>query len=249
MKKKLWKELIICFPFISHRPHREQCLQQFFVAMGTCLPNCCLAMIGGCILQSSPINFCWPSPAQWFLVSSPMGRMIFYSLMSVGAFRPPLWRYIILKLGVCRQTHTLLWYDTVHIENDMSNNSPIVAYIRCCRNVFTELLPSNDREIHIQTDRQMGGIYEVFCWDGLRCHDIPSYIKVGSGIQKLMRGIHREQSGLTSLLLFLQILCFWTSIFCLYLKTLFCLFFKTQCFGDGILSPSSGKAYSVGPSC
>jgi hypothetical protein len=34
---------------------------------------------------------------------------------------------------------------------------------------------------------------------------------------------------------------------CLYLKTLSCLFFKTQRFGDWILSPSSDKTYSVEP--
>jgi hypothetical protein len=34
---------------------------------------------------------------------------------------------------------------------------------------------------------------------------------------------------------------------CLYLKTPSCLFFKTQRFGDWILSPSSGKTYSDGP--
>jgi hypothetical protein len=39
---------------------------------------------------------------------------------------------------------------------------------------------------------RMGGIYEVRRWDGLRCHDIPSFMKVGSGIQKLIRGIHRH---------------------------------------------------------
>jgi hypothetical protein len=33
----------------------------------------------------------------------------------------------------------------------------------------------------------------------------------------------------------------------LYLKTPSCLFFKTQRFGDWILSPSSGKTYSVCP--
>jgi hypothetical protein len=34
----------------------------------------------------------------------------------------------------------------------------------------------------------------------------------------------------------------------LYLKTQSCLFFKKQGFGDWILSPFSGKTYSVGPS-
>jgi hypothetical protein len=33
--------------------------------------------------------------------------------------------------------------------------------IRCCGNVFSEPLPSNDRGLHIQTHRLMGGIYEV----------------------------------------------------------------------------------------
>jgi hypothetical protein len=35
------------------------------------------------------------------------------------------------------------------------------VYILCRGNVFTEPLPSNDRRIHIQTQRLMGGIYEV----------------------------------------------------------------------------------------
>jgi hypothetical protein len=34
---------------------------------------------------------------------------------------------------------------------------------------------------------------------------------------------------------------------CLYLETPSCLFFKTQRFGDWILSPSSGKTNSIGP--
>jgi hypothetical protein len=55
--------------------------------------------------------------------------------------------------------------------------------IRCSGNVFKEPLPSGDREIKVQTQRLMVGIYEVRCWDGFRCHDI---IKIGSGIQQLM---------------------------------------------------------------
>jgi hypothetical protein len=38
---------------------------------------------------------------------------------------------------------------------------------------------------------RLGGIYEVRRLDGLRCRDIPSFMKVASGIQKLMRRIHR----------------------------------------------------------
>jgi hypothetical protein len=45
-----------------------------------------------------------------------------------------------------------------------------------------------------------------------------------------------------------QLFCFWTyPSSCLYLKTPSFLFFKTQRFGGWILSPSSGKTYSVGP--
>jgi hypothetical protein len=43
--------------------------------------------------------------------------------------------------------------------------------ILCRGNVFTGPLPSNDRGIHIQIHRLMGGIYEVRRSDGLRCHD------------------------------------------------------------------------------
>jgi hypothetical protein len=48
--------------------------------------------------------------------------------------------------------------------------------------MFTEPLSSNDRGIHVQTQGLMGGINEVRCWDEL----IPSFIKIGSGIRKLM---------------------------------------------------------------
>jgi hypothetical protein len=45
-----------------------------------------------------------------------------------------------------------------------------------------------------------------------------------------------------------SILRFWTLSIILFLsKTPSCLYFKTQHFGDWILSPSSGKTYSVGP--
>jgi hypothetical protein len=46
----------------------------------------------------------------------------------------------------------------------------------------------------------------------------------------------------------IQVLYFWTSPFVQFLsKTPSCFYLKTQCFGDWILSPSSGKTYSVGP--
>jgi hypothetical protein len=45
-------------------------------------------------------------------------------------------------------------------------------YIRCCGNVFTWQLPSNDTRIHIQTQNLKGELYEVRRWDGFSCHDI-----------------------------------------------------------------------------
>jgi hypothetical protein len=41
------------------------------------------------------------------------------------------------------------------------SNSSTDAYIFCHGNMFTELLPSNDKGIQIDTHRLMGGIYEV----------------------------------------------------------------------------------------
>jgi hypothetical protein len=63
-------------------------------------------------------------------------------------------------------------YDTGHIENNASNNSSIVAPVfvnavtflpsHCLATIggiFTEPLPSNDRGIHIQTQRLMRGMF------------------------------------------------------------------------------------------
>jgi hypothetical protein len=57
------------------------------------------------------------------------------------------------------------------IENETSISSSVVACIRYLGNVFTEPLPSVDKEINIQTHRLLGGIYEVRRSDGLICHD------------------------------------------------------------------------------
>jgi hypothetical protein len=59
----------------------------------------------------------------------------------------------------------------------------------------------------------MEGVYELSSWDGLKCHDrvyIPSFIRIGSGIQNLLEGIymqthkHRQEGDLMSLLLLFQ---------------------------------------------
>jgi hypothetical protein len=55
--------------------------------------------------------------------------------------------------------------------------------IRYRGNVFTEPLPSNDKGIHIQTHRPMGGFmkYAVEMGSGAMIY-IPSLIKIGPGI-------------------------------------------------------------------
>jgi hypothetical protein len=46
-KEKLREELIAYFLLIRHGPHRKRRSRQFFVAAGTSLPSCYLAIIGG----------------------------------------------------------------------------------------------------------------------------------------------------------------------------------------------------------
>jgi hypothetical protein len=70
-------------------------------------------------------------------------------------------------------------YDTDRIENDTSNNSSIVASVFVSARVFTEPLPSNDIMIYI-----------------------PCFIKIYSGIEKLIEGIHRQHGDHIRLLLF-----------------------------------------------
>jgi hypothetical protein len=76
------------------------------------------------------------------------------------------------------------------------------------KGIFTETLLSNDKRIHIQTHRLMGGIFNeaVEMGPGAVIH-LPSFIKIGSGIQKLIGGIHRhrQQRDLISLLYFIKI--------------------------------------------
>jgi hypothetical protein len=59
-----------------------------------------------------------------------------------------------------------------HGKRDVQQLFSCCVCIRCRDNLFTVALPSNDRGLHIQTHRLMGGIYEVRHWHGLTCHDI-----------------------------------------------------------------------------
>jgi hypothetical protein len=62
--------------------------------------------------------------------------------------------------------------------------------IHCRGKVFTEPLPSNGRGINIQTDRFMKYAVEI----GIHIHmiHIPSFIMIGSAIQKSIGELHRH---------------------------------------------------------
>jgi hypothetical protein len=67
--------------------------------------------------------------------------------------------------------------------------------------VFTEPLPSNERrDTEIDTELWEGLMkYAVEMGSGAIIY-VPSFIKIGSGIQKLIWGIHRQHGDLISLL-------------------------------------------------
>jgi hypothetical protein len=69
------------------------------------------------------------------------------------------------------------------------------------RPIITQSLPRNDRGIHIQTHRQLGGIYEVRRWERLRCHDVHTkFQKIGSGIHIFTdTKTHRQHGDIISL--------------------------------------------------
>jgi hypothetical protein len=56
----------------------------------------------------------------------------------------------------------------------------------------TEPLPSNNRGIHIQTHRVTGGILKAVEMGPGAVICVTSFIKIGSGVQKLIGGIHRQ---------------------------------------------------------
>jgi hypothetical protein len=97
-----------------------------------------------------------------------------------------------------------------HTENDTSRSSSIVSCIHCHGNMFTKTLPGNDRGIHIQTHRLMGGTYEVCHWDRFRCHDIHTkchknwfrHSKVDGGGKHVQT--HTQKGDIISLLIFCQ---------------------------------------------
>jgi hypothetical protein len=67
--------------------------------------------------------------------------------------------------------------------------------MRCRGNIFTEPLPSNDRrnkqiyrwEGFLKYAVEMGSVVIIY---------IPSFIKIGSGIQKIIGGIYRHTDSM-----------------------------------------------------
>jgi hypothetical protein len=89
------------------------------------------------------------------------------------------------------------WYDRPHRKRRAQQFFHSCVCICCRGNVCTE--PSN---IHIQTHRLMGGIYEVRRLDGMRCHDIHTisknefrHSKVNRGNSQTERRSHKPTSG------------------------------------------------------
>jgi hypothetical protein len=69
--------------------------------------------------------------------------------------------------------------------------------IHCRGNVFTDPLPGNEAWIHIQTHRLMGMIYEdVVEMDSGVMTCIPSFMNIGSDVQKWIRGFHRHTESM-----------------------------------------------------
>jgi hypothetical protein len=110
------------------------------------------------------------------------------------------------------------WYVTDCLKNDASNNSYISACVFVdavtflssrCLAMIGRFLPSSclaTITVDTQAHRLLLMIYEVRLEmvPGAIIY-IPSFMKIGSGIQKLIRGIHRQHGDLINLLLFFQI--------------------------------------------
>jgi hypothetical protein len=101
-------------------------------------------------------------------------------------------------------SRTFLWYDTNRIENDAFNNSSIVAcvFVAAVTSLPSRCLATRGGCTHRHTDRcerfmtyalKMGSCVMIY---------LPSFIQIGSGIQNLLRGIHRQHGDLISLLSF-----------------------------------------------
>jgi hypothetical protein len=117
----------------------------------------------------------------------------------------------LFKQELLRTTNraTFLRYDTGRIENDPSNNSSIVAcvFVTAVTFLLTRFPAAMGEYTHRHTDWWEGFMkYAVEMGSGAMI-DIPSFIKISSGIRKLIREdteTHRPVGDRISLLLFFQ---------------------------------------------
>jgi hypothetical protein len=103
---------------------------------------------------------------------------------------------------------TFLLYDMDRTENDASDNSSIVASVFVAAVTFLLSRCLSTIGEHIQTHRLVGGImkYAVGLDSGVMIY-IPSFMKIGSGIQKLIERdtlTHRQHGDRIHRLLFFQ---------------------------------------------
>jgi hypothetical protein len=82
------------------------------------------------------------------------GRIVYHN---------PTLLFLPYKQEILGRTKRLLSFDTAepHRKPRIQQFLYCCVYILCRGNVFTEPLPINDRGIHIQSHRVMGGIYEL----------------------------------------------------------------------------------------
>jgi hypothetical protein len=77
----------------------------------------------------------------------------------------------LTRIRTSRKSFPLLWLGPLREPNTQLFLHSCVC-IRCRRKVFTELFPSTNRRILVETHRLREGIYGVRRWDWLGYHDI-----------------------------------------------------------------------------
>jgi hypothetical protein len=115
------------------------------------------------------------------LLSAKNSSWIFRSLLNTIR-KCPVWtallKYFLYNRHACLCIYNFWEELTAYYTSRPHRKRSAQQFFCCCvciscrSKVFTELLPSNDRRIHIHTQRLMGGIYEVRRSDGFRCRDI-----------------------------------------------------------------------------
>jgi hypothetical protein len=89
---------------------------------------------------------------------------------------------------------TFVWYDTGHIENNESNNSYIVAcvFVTAVKFLPSRCLATIRGHTYRHTDWWEGYFNYAVVKGSRAMIYVPSFINIGSGIQKLKGGLHRH---------------------------------------------------------